>query len=414
MKDQILGYINNPNELEKLYRSNKSLFKREFNILYPEISSSPIAGFWNERLNYKADELNWVTRRELLFVIIAGLFAGVISKLPEIFDINEEFFYTRNIGFIIFPALFTWFAWKNKLPAGKIAFIAAMSVVGLLFINLLPDNNKSDTLILSCLHLVLFLWSLLGLTFVNGAINNTEKRLGFLSYNGDLAVMTALVVIAAGILSAATIGLFSLIDINIERFYFRYVVLFALPGAPILANWLIQTNPQLVGRVSPVIARIFSPIVLLMLVIYLVAIIYSGRSPYNDREFLIVFNVLLLGVMALIFFSVAESSRTFKHKAEIWILTLLSIVTVIINGIALSAILYRIIEGGITPNRAAVLGSNVIILTNLLLVAVQLIRTLVKKNDLAGVGNVISRYLPVYLIWATLVTFLFPFLFGFK
>jgi hypothetical protein len=89
MKDQILGYINHPNELEKLYRSNKSLFKREFNTLYPEISSSPIAGFWNERLNYEADELNWVTRRELLFVIIAGLFAGVISKLPEIFDINE-------------------------------------------------------------------------------------------------------------------------------------------------------------------------------------------------------------------------------------------------------------------------------------------------------------------------------------
>jgi uncharacterized membrane protein YozB (DUF420 family) len=151
-----------------------------------------------------------------------------------------------------------------------------------------------------------------------------------------------------------------------------------------------------------------------MLVIYLVAIIYSGRSPYNDREFLIVFNVLLVGVMALIFFSVAESSRTFKHKVEILILTLLSIVTIIINGIALSAILYRIFEGGITPNRAAVLGGNVIILANLLLVTVQLIRTLAKKNDIAGVGSVISRYLPVYLIWASLVTFLFPFLFGFK
>jgi hypothetical protein len=414
MKDQIIGYINNPAELEKLYRSNKSLFRREFNTLYPEISGSPIAGFWNERLNYESNEPNWVSGKDLLFVIIAGLFAGLLSKLQDIFHINDDFFYSRNTGFLIFPALYTWFAWKNKMTAGKIAFIAAMTVIGLLFINLLPNDVWSDTVKLSCIHMPLFLWSLLGFAFVNGANNNTEKRLGFLSFNGDLAVMTALIVIAAGIVSAATVGLFSLIGLNIEQLYFRYVIQFAFPGAPILATWLIQANPQLVGKVSPVIARIFSPLVLLMLVIYLVAIIYSGRSPYNDREFLIVFNVLLVGVMALIFFSVAESSRTFKHKAEILILTLLSIVTIIINGIALSAILYRIFEGGITPNRAAVLGGNVIILANLLLVTVQLIRTLAKKNDIAGVGSVISRYLPVYLIWASLVTFLFPFLFGFK
>jgi hypothetical protein len=300
------------------------------------------------------------------------------------------------------------------MAVGKIVFIASMTLISLLFINLLPDDLWSSTDILSSIHLPLFLWSLLGFAFVNDANNNTEKRLAFLSYNGDLAVMTALIVIAAAIVSAATVGLFSLIGLNIEQFYFRYVIQFAFPGAPILANWLIQTNPQLVGKVSPVIARIFSPLVLVMLVIYLVAIIYSGRNPYNDREFLLVFNIVLIGVMALIFFSVAESSRTFKHKAEIWILTLLSIVTIIINSIALSAILFRIFEWGISPNRAAVLGGNIIILVNLLLVTVQLIRTLAKKNSITSVGNVITRYLPVYFIWAAVVTFLFPFLFWFK
>jgi hypothetical protein len=414
MKDQILGFINNPGELEKLYRSNKSLFKREFNTLYPEISGSPIAGFWNERLNYESNELNWATGKDLLFVIIAGLFAGLLSKLQDIFHINDDFFYTRNTGFLIFPVLYTWFAWKNKMPVGRIIFMASMTVIGLLFINLLPNDSMSQTLQLSCIHLPLFLWSLLGFAFVNGANNNTEKRLAFLSYNGDLAVMTALIVIAAGILSAATVGLFSLIGLNIEQFYFRYVVQFAFPGAPILANWLIQSNPQLVGKVSPVIARIFSPLVLVMLVIYLTAILYSGKSPYTNRDFLLMFNLLLVGVMALIFFSVAESSRTTKHRAEIWILTLLSIVTIIVNGVALSAILFRIAEWGFTPNRTAILGGNILILINLLLVTVQLIRTLAKKNDITGVGSVITRYLPVYSIWATLVTFLFPFLFGFK
>ncbi len=116
-----------------------------------------------------------------------------------------------------------------------------------------------------------------------------------------------------------------------------------------------------------------------MLVIYLAAIIYSGKDPYNDREFLLMFNALLIGVMAIIFFSVAGTSETTRSQAEIRILFLLSAVTVLVNGIALSAILFRISEWGITPNRAAVLGGNVLILINLLLVTAQLYRVLSKR-----------------------------------
>ncbi len=99
--------------------------------------------------------------------------------------------------------------------------------------------------------------------------------------------MTTLILIAGAILTGVTIGLFSLIGFKIEKFYFDYVVIFGLPAAPILGTYLIETNPQLVGKVSPVIAKIFSPLVLVMLVVYLIAIIYSGKDPYNDREFLL-------------------------------------------------------------------------------------------------------------------------------
>ncbi|MEX2568811.1 MAG: hypothetical protein WD431_22910, partial [Cyclobacteriaceae bacterium] len=46
----------------------------------------------------------------------------------------------------------------------------------------------------------------------------------------------------------------------------------------------------------------------------------------------------------------------YRQKRELWVLLLLSAVTIIVNGITLSAILFRISEWGITPNRAAVLG----------------------------------------------------------
>ncbi|OFY40879.1 MAG: hypothetical protein A2X18_02595 [Bacteroidetes bacterium GWF2_40_14] len=414
MKNKIIENLDNPAQLEKLYREDKSAFKQAFNALEPELKSNNILRFWDERLNYESESIKWGTSKELLFVIIASLVAGLIAKLPAIFSIDQEFFYPRNIGFIIFPVLSAYFAWKNRLSTGKIAFIAGMTIIGLVYINFLPDVKESDTLILSCIHLPLFLWSLLGFAFVGETRNNNEQRLGYLRFNGDLIVMTTLILIAGGILTGVTIGLFELIGFNIEKYYFEYVGIFGLAAAPIVGTYLTQTNPQLVGKVSPVIAKIFSPLVLVMLVVYLTAIIFSGKDPYNDRDFLLIFNALLIGVMALIFFSVAETSNRSKSHPEIWILFLLSVVTIMVNGIALSAILFRISEWGITPNRAAVLGANVLVLINLLLVSAQLFRVLRKRREISGVGKVIAKYLPIYIIWTVIVTFVFPLIFGFK
>lgn len=414
MKEEILLNLDNPAKLERLYRQNKSAFKQTFNSIQPELGDNDLVRFWNERLNFSKEEISWGSNKELVFVIVAALVAGAIAKLPQIFFINEEFFYQRNIGFIIFPALAAYFARKNKLPVGKIALTTALILAGVIFINSLPDAEKSDTTILSCIHLVLFLWAISGFVFVGKATNKLEKRLAYLKYNGDLVVMTGLIVIAGAIMTGITINLFGLIGINIEEFYFHNIVVFGLPAAPILATYLIQANPQLVGKVSPVIAKIFSPLVLVMLVIYLIAMLYSGKDPYNDRDFLMIFNALLIGVMAIIFFSVAETSKSAKSKPETWILFLLCAVTIVVNGIALSAILFRISEWGITPNRAAVLGGNILILVNLLLVTVQLFKVISKKTAIRGVGKAISVYLPVYVIWTIVVTFIFPLLFGFK
>ncbi|MBC3542314.1 DUF4153 domain-containing protein [Rufibacter sediminis] len=414
MKDEIQTHLGDPGQLERLYHNNKGPFKREFSTLYPTLQGNPLADFWHERLTYETDDLHWGTGRDLLFVLLAGLLAGLIAKIPAIFAIDEEFFYPRNLGFIFLPFLTAYFAWKNKLPAKKTAVLYGIMLVSLLYINLLPGSDASDTLILACIHLPLLLWVLLGTAFVGNNLGDTHQRLGFLRYNGDLVVMVALILLAGGPMSGITIGLFSLIGLNIEKFYAQYVIVFGLAAVPIVGTYLTQTNPQLVGKVSPVIARIFSPLVFIMLVIYLIAILYSGKDPYNDREFLLMFNALLIGVMAIIFFSVAETSKETKSPAEIWILFLLSAVTIIVNSIALSAILFRISEWGITPNRAAVLGSNLLILINLILVTVQLFKAVTKKSDSAEAGKAIASYLPIYFLWTLIVVFLFPVLFGFK
>jgi hypothetical protein len=168
------------------------------------------------------------TTRDIAFVIIASLFAGAIAKLPAFFNLDEEFFYQRNIGFIVFPILSLYFARKNKLNTKAIVFISVAILASLFYINFLPYQTKSDSVLLSCIHLPLLLWCVLGYAFVGGSLSNYEKRLHFLRYNGNLAVMMAVIVIAGGILTGATIGLFSLLDLNIEKFYFENVVIFGL------------------------------------------------------------------------------------------------------------------------------------------------------------------------------------------
>ncbi|MBJ6119033.1 hypothetical protein JAO76_12570 [Pontibacter sp. BT310] len=414
MKNEIRSHLNDPGQLEKLYRNNKAPFAQEFRAIYPELKGNLLADFWHERLNYESDDISWGTGRDLLLVLLASLVAGIVAKLPAFLPIDEEFFYPRNIGFIVFPLLTAYFAWKNNLKTNRIVLLAATIVVSLVYINLLPGTLETDTLVLACLHLPFLLWGILGVAYTGNEINNHSRRLGYLRFNGDLLVMTALLVIAGVILTGITIALFAIIGIHIEQFYAEYIAVFGAAAIPIVATYLTQTNPHLVNKVSPVIAKIFSPLVLIMLSVYLIATPFSGKDPYNDREFLILFNVLLIGVMALIFFSIADKSGKEQNTTDSWVLLLLAIVTVIVNSIALSAILFRIAEWGLTPNRLAVLGSNVLILLNLLLVTRSLFRSVTKKADVAELGKAIATYLPVYFIWILIVVFLFPVLFGFR
>jgi hypothetical protein len=241
--------------------------------------------------------------------------------------------------------------------------------------------------------------------------SDPAKRMEFLRYHGDLVVMTTVIGLAGGLFTALTINLFNLIQLKIEDFYFRYLVLSILPSVPLFATFLVRQNASLVSKISPVIARIFTPLVTLTLAIFLVAIIYSGKDPYNDREFLLLFNGVLIGVMALILFSIGEATKQNASRVHQYFLFTLAVLAIIDNGIALSAIGFRLVEFGITPNRLAVLGSNALVMVHLMRVTRQLSNFLRGQNTIQDVERGITSYIPVYAVWAIIVSFVFPLLF---
>ncbi len=411
MENEIKININNPKQLEKLYRDNQAAFVLAFNTVYEEMKDTPSAQVWNERLNFTQENVTRININEIIFIVLATFVGGLIAKVPGFLGIEYDVYLSKNIGFIVFPILSMYFIWKQKLETTSFILPMILFIGSAIFINSLPYNEQSSTFILSLIHLPIFLWSILGYAFVGGDIRNSQKKIAFLKFNGNFIVMTALIFISGVLFTGITIALFELLKIDIKQFYFEQIAVWALAAIPMLSTYLVQNNPQLVNKISPTIARIFTPLVFITLLVFLAALMYTGKNIYNDRNFLLLFNVLLIGVMAIILFSLTEATKNASSKMNLIMLFGLSLLTIIANAMALSAIAFRLSEFGISPNRLAVLGANLLMFVHLLFVSYGLIKNLKGKASILDVEKEIALFIPAYAVWAAFVTFAMPFIF---
>ncbi len=411
MKEALIQNLDNAAALEQLFRKDKNGFKKAFDEAYATNSSNANLQFWHARLNYKEEQLNFGNKREFTFVIILAIVAGMFANISNISNINVELFFTRNTVFLILPFITTYYIYKQNLSLKIKTAVGFILIILATYINLLPNNPNSSSINLVYIHLPLLLWSILGYGYLGNDFYSSQKRINFLKFNGDFLIMTAVIILSCLAFTIITFGLFNLIGIKIEKFYMQYIAIWGIGGIPILATYLIDHNPQIINKVSPLIAKIFTPLVFINLLVYLITLIYTGKYPHNDRNLLLIYNALLVGVLALIFFSIAETETSKRNYFSTLLLFGLSLLTITVNCIALSAIIYRIFEWGITPNRITVLGGNVIIFINLILVSYQLLKALKNKTNLTKVEDTIATYLPIYAIWTGIVALMFPIVF---
>jgi hypothetical protein len=417
MTEKIKENINDPEKLERLYREDRKSFESGFEKIYPEIANTESAKFWKSRLDYEktTDIMKKLSFSDISIMIAVCLFAVLLIRIPDIFkiDLTDFLYYEKNAGIIVFMALSAYTISIIKGFSKRNLIITILTfAVGIIYINNLPNFRTSSQITLVFIHMPLLMWCLYGLVFINFDLKDKNKRIEFIRHNGDMAIIGAIILLAGGALTAITLGLFQAIGMNIQNFYFKNIIISGLVSAPVLTAFILKNYTALTNKIAPVIAKIFSPIVLITLVIYLLTIAVTGKDPYNDREFLLVFNLMLIGVMAIIVFSVSGTSSQQKQRFNELILFILSIVTLITNVIALSAIFYRLSKYGITPNRIAILGSNLLIFVNLILITIDLFKINFRKSEIEKVGLTVAGYLPVYIIWLVIVIFTFPVIFG--
>nr|WP_141191809.1 DUF4153 domain-containing protein [Terrilactibacillus laevilacticus] len=412
MNNSVIENIENPHELERLFRKDPKAFKKSFSQAWAQNPDSQVLSIWYERLHFKETTTTkkpFLLQKDFLFMGILAILSGISTRTIFHF-VEQQAIAPINLAFGILPFIAAYFVYKNRPKKNVLYTLLVLFLISGFYLNMLPLNYK-DSIILAYLHLPIFLWGLTGLAFTGNDYSNGSTRLAYLKFNLEFGILYASMAISGMLLAALTMQLFSFLGLNIEDFYFRNIILFGAAGLAVVATYLVSNNLKLAKNITPYLAKIFSPLVLATLFVYLITVIGVGKNPFLDRNFLISFNGILLGVLIVTIFSITESDTDEEKNISDYINFALIVLALIINSVALSAIVFRLSSYGITPNRLAVLGLNILIWANLIWIMLSYLRFLQNKTGPFAIQNAITKYLPVYGLWAAFVTFAFPFIF---
>jgi len=263
-------------------------------------------------------------------------------------------------------------------------------------------------------HLPIALVLFCGVLYGGPGWKRAGTRLDFVRFAGEVFIYSVLIGLGGGVLVGVSMVTFQFIEVDISTFMFNWVVVCGACALLVVASYLVERKKGRIEAIAPVLARIFTPLFLMVFLSLLVTILSTGRVPSEDRELLLWFDLLLALVLSLTLYTM--SARDAEQPRDLWDVMALALVVValVVDGIALSAIVSRLAEYGTTPNRLAVLGENVLLLVNLLLVAVAYARFIAGRLRYQAIVEVQMRYLPVYVAWAGIIVVLFPPLFGFR
>lgn len=113
---------------------------------------------------------------------------------------------------------------------------------------------------------------------------------------------------------------------------------------------------------APVLGRLFTPLFAAVLLTFLGTMAFTGRGIDVERDLLIPFDLLLVLVLGLLLYSISARDPAAPVGTFGWLLVLLLVSALLVDLLALAAIVGRISDFGFTPNRVAALGGNVILL----------------------------------------------------
>jgi hypothetical protein len=359
-----------------------------------------------------------VSRTETLVVLALAVAAALAIKIPALFgldigDPNDEAFYARNASLFVLPFLTGYFVWKRRMDPRRGGWLAVPFIAAAVAVNAFPFAPGSHTDALSALHLPIALWLLVGIAYLGGRGSRGGGRMDFVRFSGELFIYYALIALGGGVLTAFTMMMFQAIGMKPDWIAQDWLIPCGAMGAVLVGSWLVEAKQSVIENMAPVLTRLFTPLLTVLLLVFLATMAWTGRPIDVERNVLIAFDLLLVLVVGLVLYSASARDPDAPPNLFDRLQLLLIASALVVDALALAAVASRISEFGFTPNRVAALGENLILLVNLAGSAWLYSGFLRGRGPFRALEAWQTAYLPVYSIWAALVVALFPPLFAY-
>jgi hypothetical protein len=420
-------------KIEQLYqRARKEgqaeVFRSALITLYDEDPDNLLYAAWyyrfQERTERKRRVVNWALAIPLS--ILTGLIFWLLS------DIENQIYLDH------LPLLVLWWspiaamsalvflsvtAKKNQVRAVALGLgLFAVTVYAMLAAPGLDVPWKiNHYLDLAAIHLPLLCWIALGIS-VLGLKSSKEDRFAFLIKSIEVMITAGLYLIAGVVLGGITVGMFAALSITIPDIWLRLIVAGGVGLLPVIAVASVydptrapseQDFDQGLSKFIATMMRLLLPLTLGILVIYILVIPFYFYEPFNNRDVLIVYNLMLFAIMALILGATPIRGADLSPQLQKWLR--LGIITVaILAGLvslyALSATVYRTVGGGWTINRLTIIGWNIINICILFWLVFKQFRA-GREKWIDSLHSVFSLASSAYFAWGLFVVLAIPWLF---
>jgi hypothetical protein len=358
--------------------------------------------------------------REALVAFALACAAAVAIKLPELFGVRvlgdraQQAFYARNLGLFVLPFLAIFFAWKRSLaPAGRL-WLAASFAAAAVAVNIMPFVPGGHSEFLVALHLPMALWLLVGIAYASGRWCDHDQRMNYVRFSGEWFIYYVLIALGGGVLMGLTAFVFRAIGLDPARLLQSWIMPCGAVGAVVVAAWLVEAKQSVIENMAPVLTLLFTPLFTLVLLAFLATVAWTGSGVAVERNVLIGFDLLLVVVVGLVLYAISARDPGKPSGLFDALQLVLVLCALLVDVLALWAIASRISEFGLSPNKVAALGENLILLVNLGWSAVLYGRLLAGRVGFTLLERWQTAYLPVYAAWAWVVVVVFPPVFSFR
>lgn len=348
----------------------------------------------------------------LAFAVLAGalsLAANLIAQAGE----GTFSWYFRDATLFVLPVLAAYFAFARRMPWPRIVVLVLVAALVAVTVNLYPFAFDGTTSSLVALHLPVALWFIVGCAYVGVGLRSSARRMDFLRFSGEWAIYYTLIALGGAVLLGLTTLILSPIIPEVTNVAMTRILPVGAAGAVIVAAWLVEAKKGIIENLAPVLTAIFTPLFAIMIVIAVGVYAISGAWVNFDRDLVVGFDALLLVVVALVVYGISARAAGGRPGVMDVVRLCAAAAAVILDGLVVYSMFARVGDLGLTANRVAALGLNLILLVNLVVTVWLLARLLAKREPAVRLVQWQTGYLPVFAAWILIVVLALPPIFGF-